>query len=147
MYADVINDWKGLFAAFDVLFTVLAFGGIGALLRLPYPKGPHGASRSPEENRLFKKFANGEIDDDEYRRCRETIRISADAARPAADPFVGLGEPRRLSAAVGDGICPGLRWRSHRRPHDALVRVPVVAHVPGLPARFLRPSAVPAGAG
>jgi hypothetical protein len=91
MYVDVINDWKALFAAFDVLFTVLAFGGIGALLRLPDPKGPHGGSRSSEENRLFKKFANGKIDDDEYRRCRETIRISDEVARPAAARSWGSG--------------------------------------------------------
>jgi hypothetical protein len=120
MYADVINDWKGLFAAFDVLFTVLAFGGIGALLRLPYPKGPHGASRSPEENRLFKKFANGEIDDDEYRRRRETIRISAAAARPALIRSWGPGNradsqlPSMTGSArgCGGGVTADLMTRS-----------------------------------
>jgi uncharacterized membrane protein len=76
LYAYAVNDWKAPFAAFDILFTVLMFGGVGALLRRPYPRGSScgGVPCSSEEKLLFEKFANGKIDDDEYRRRRETLR-------------------------------------------------------------------------
>jgi hypothetical protein len=130
-----INDLKALFVAFDVLFTVLMFGGVGALLRHSYPNGPHGIRRSSEENLLFKKFANGKIDDDEYRRRREALRNSADAAHRAMIDSWGVPgnhldaqSPSMTGSVFG---CGGVAVRTVARSSESRA----VAHAPGSPSR------------
>ncbi|MFC7642312.1 hypothetical protein ACFQX6_16175 [Streptosporangium lutulentum] len=123
-----INGWKALFVAFDVLFAVLMLGGVSVLIHHSYPNGPHGSGRSSEEKRLFRRFANGEIDDDEYRRCRETIRASYREA--AGSPGISGNRAGSQSPSMTESVfgCGGVAVRSSRRP--------VVTRASDSPPRF-----------
>lgn len=126
-----INDLKALFVAFDVLFTVLMFGGVGALLRHSYSNGPHGVRRSSEENLLFKKFANGKIDDDEYRRRREALRNSAHCT--VIDSWGVPGNHLDGQSPLRTSVfgCGGVAVRPVARSSESRA----VTHAPGSPSR------------
>ena len=69
-----ITGWEAVLLALScVLFWAAIIGIVRAVLHDPTPCHAAG-TRTPEEYRLFRRFADGEIDDDEYRHDREALR-------------------------------------------------------------------------
>ncbi|GAA1264993.1 MULTISPECIES: SHOCT domain-containing protein [Planotetraspora] len=73
LYGIAISEQEALFLIVSVLFWVAIIGGVGAVLRTKVPVSGRGAG-SREEDMLFRRFVDGEIDDDEYRFRREALR-------------------------------------------------------------------------
>jgi putative membrane protein len=73
-YSGDVNTWMHilLFGGGGLLWATIV-GSVVFAFRDRHA-GAHGAPRSREEDQLFKKFARGEIDDDEYRTRREALR-------------------------------------------------------------------------
>ncbi|MDQ2707110.1 MAG: SHOCT domain-containing protein [Actinomycetota bacterium] len=65
-----------------VLFWALVIVGITALVRLLTRHPPTAAPRSTPEQVLGKRFARGDIDEQEYRRIRDALH----EPRPAPIP-------------------------------------------------------------
>ncbi|GGK87567.1 hypothetical protein Sme01_48970 [Sphaerisporangium melleum] len=88
LYGLVLDNSAIALAAFSfVLLCAAVAGGVKVMLHDPFEELlPRGRSR--EEDRLFRRFAEGEIDDDEYRRHRETLRTTAPQA-----PEAGRDDP------------------------------------------------------
>ncbi|MGA8112809.1 MAG: hypothetical protein WCA46_03995 [Actinocatenispora sp.] len=64
----------GWWIVFPVLFWVLVLSGIGFLL---YRRTPRQVARSSAERTLAERYARGEIDADELRERRNTLRSKA----------------------------------------------------------------------
>ena len=60
----------------NLLFWAAVICGLVAVLHTPRPR-THTGPCSPEENQLFDRFVHDEINDDEYRNLRETLRGTA----------------------------------------------------------------------
>lgn len=84
-YSGEAGGWSGLVLLF-------AIAGCIAIISMVLPVGLEASSpthRSPhagEEERLFKRFVHGEIDDEEYRRHREVLSGSRPSARLTERP-------------------------------------------------------------
>jgi uncharacterized membrane protein len=69
-----ISGWEALLLVLScVLFWGAIIGVVRAVLHDPF-SCPSLKPCSPEEALLFRKFADGEIGDDEYRHHREALR-------------------------------------------------------------------------
>lgn len=71
-YSGEATGWNGLLLLFGIVGCVVIISMV-----LPVWLGTssftHRRPRTDEEERLFKRFARGDIDDDEYRRHREVL--------------------------------------------------------------------------
>jgi putative membrane protein len=72
--------WANLLMGASMLvFWGLVIAGVVVLVRyydrMPYPSRPLPARPTPDEI-LAKRFARGELDEDEYQRRRDTLRAA-----------------------------------------------------------------------
>jgi uncharacterized membrane protein len=94
LYGFALSNSEMLLATFSfVLLCGAVIGGVKVILHDPLddllPRG-----RSCEEDMLFRRFADGEIDDDEYRHHREALRGSPGGKTPCG---TGAGKVEQAS--------------------------------------------------
>src|SRR5712664_3476345 len=99
-YSGEATGWNGLFLLFGIVGCVVIISMVLPVwLGTSFPT--HRSPRTDEEERLFKRFARGEIDDDEYLRHREVIAPGRGSSAAASGCVEAVRAWSRLARELG----------------------------------------------